>query len=201
MRKFLLALTVCLYQIVHFNVHAQSPFSRALAFDTTLRKFKSFDEKFSFTTNDTTANDSTQKVLFVYRLNNVTFIKLYVCSDSLLLEYPLFAADSKKINRCSKIYLHQLFKYQVGVYDSKHIEKVPDKRYFDAIPRVQVWLVRAVRKPKPQRNDFVFIGNIDIYKYNVQRKYVLKFTKDLRQFTQLITAYTEAKYPGKKLSP
>lgn len=200
MSKFLFTLTICLCQIVHFNAHAQSPISKALAFDSTLQKFKAFDEKFCFTTNDTARNDGTQKVLFVYRLDNVTFIKLYVCSDSLLLEYSLFASDSKKVNRRSKIYFHRLFKYQVGVYDSKHIEKAPDKHYFDAIPKVQVWVVRAERKPKPKRNNFVFVGNISIYKYNIQRRYVLKFTKDLRQFTQLITAYVEEKYPGKKLS-
>jgi hypothetical protein len=200
MSKFLLALTVCLCQIVHFNAHAQSPFSKALAFDSTLRKFKAFDEKFCFTIDDTVPNDGIQKVLFVYRLNNVTSIKLYVCSDSLLLEYPLFASDSKKVNRRSKIYFHQLFKYQVGIYDSKHVEKAPDKHYFDAIPKAQIWVVRAERKPKPQRNNFVFVGNISIYKYNIQRKYVLKFTKDLRRFTQLITVYVEEKYPGKKLS-
>lgn len=200
MNKFLLVLTVCLCQIVHFTANAQSPFSRALAFDSTLRKFKAFDEKFCFTIADTIPNNGTQKVLFVYRLNNITFIKLYVCSDSLLLEYPLFASDSKKVNRRSKMYFHRLFKYQVGVYDSKHIEKAPDKHYFDAIPKVQAWVVRAERKPKPKRKDLILVGNIDVYKYNVQRKYVLKFTKDLRQFTQLITAYVEEKYPGKKLS-
>ena len=188
-------------QIIPLNAYAQSPFSRALAFDTTLQKFKGYDEKFNYTISDSATGHSTDRVLFVYRLNDKIFIKNYMCSDSLLLEYPLLASDSKKLNRQCKIFFRRLFNYQVGFYDSKYIEKSPDKSYFDAIPKVQMWTVRAVRKYKLRRNNFVATGNISMYKYNTSRKYALKFIRDLQQFTQMITNYIEFKCPGGKLSP
>lgn len=171
------------------KAYAQYPFSRALKFDTTLQKFKGYDEKINLITRDSATGNSIKRVLYVHRLKNTIFIKSYMCSDSLLLEYPLLVSDSKKLNRQCKSYFRRLFNYQAGFYGSKYIEKSPDESYFDAIPKVQIWSVRAVRKYKPHRNNFVFTVNISIYKFNESRKSVLKFTTDLQQFTQRITNY------------
>lgn len=189
----MISIIISAFCFINTSAYSQSPISKALSFDTTLQKFKGFDQKLNFVMEDTTRKDRAQIVLFVYTLTSKVFIKKYISTDSILIESPLLISDSKKIDLKCKNFFNRLFKYQDRFYDLRYAEKGPNFEHLGVVPKTQMWTIRAVRKYRPGASNFVFFGNISIHKYNIPKKQNELFIKDLNEFIQIVMNYTESK--------